>query len=92
MGSGSCYTADIMANVTIAIDGQVLRRARIRAAKDGTSVNAVIAAYLERYGEADDASIALREILELAAGSDSGSGPGGRQWTREDLHDRPRLR
>lgn len=81
-----------MANLTVAIDEGVLRRARLRAARDGTSVNAVIAGYLERYADVDDAAVALSEILELAAASDSGSGPGGRRWTREDLHDRAGLR
>lgn len=81
-----------MANVTVSIDADVLRRARVRAAQEGTSVNAVIADYLGRYADVDDAAIALSEILELAATSDSGSGPGGRRWTREDLHDRAGLR
>ena len=81
-----------MANVTVSIDAQLLRRARVRAAEDGTSVNAVIAEYLERYVGADDAAAALADVLELAAASDSGSGPAGRRWRREDLHDRAGLR
>lgn len=81
-----------MANLTVSIDAEVLRRARVRAAHDGTSVNAVIAGYLDHYAGADDAATGLAEILELAADSDSGSGPGGRRWTREDLHDRAGLR
>lgn len=81
-----------MANLTISIDESVLRRARVRAAEEGTSVNAVLAEHLARYADVDGASIALAEILELAAASDSGSGPEGRTWTREDLHDRARLR
>lgn len=81
-----------MANVTISIDADLLHRARVRAAKDGTSLNALIADYLRQYADADDASSGLAEILELAAGSDSGSGPGGRRWTREDLHDRTVVR
>ena len=81
-----------MANVTVSIDADVLRRARVRAAQDGTSVNAIIAEYLGRYADVDKSTIALAEILDLAAVSDSGSGPGGRRWTREDLHDRASLR
>jgi plasmid stability protein len=77
-----------MANMTLSLDADLLRRARTRAAKDGTSVNAVVAAYLERYADLDEAANALAEILELAAATDSGSGPGGRRWTREGLHDR----
>jgi hypothetical protein len=81
-----------MANVTVSIDADVLRRARVRAAQDGTSVNAVIADHLERYADADDSAIALAEILDLAPAFDSGSGRNGRRWTREDLHDRAGLR
>jgi hypothetical protein len=81
-----------MANVTVSIDAELLRRARVRAVQDGTSVNAVIAEYLERYAGANEAATALAEILELAAESDSGSGPVGRRWGREDLHDRAGLR
>jgi hypothetical protein len=81
-----------MANLTVSIDADVLRRARVRAAREGTSVNAVVGAYLGRYADVDDAAIALEEFLELAAASDSGSGPGGRKWTREDLYDRRGLR
>jgi plasmid stability protein len=81
-----------MKNVTIALDESVLRRARVRAAENGTSVNAVLAEYIERYADASDASAAIGEFLELAAATDSGSGPGGRTWTREELHDRAGLR
>ena len=76
-----------MANLTISLDDRLLRRARVRAAEEGTSLNAMLAEYLERYAGTDDASMALAEILELAAASDSGSGPGGRTWKRENLYD-----
>jgi hypothetical protein len=75
-----------MANLTIVVDEVTLRRARIRALEDGTSVNAVLRDYLEAYaGQAG-----TREILaaygSLAEGADASSGPGGRTWTREDAH------
>jgi hypothetical protein len=81
-----------MANLTISVDDQLLRRARVRAAEEGTSVNAMLAEHLERYAGMDDQSVAIAEFLELAAASDSGSGPGGRTWKREDLYDRRGLR
>lgn len=81
-----------MANLTISVDDQLLRRARVRAAEEGTSVNAMLAEHLERYAGMDDQSVAITEFLELAAASDSGSGPGGRTWKREDLYDRRGLR
>jgi hypothetical protein len=81
-----------MANVTIAIDQSVLRRARAKAAEDGTSVNALVTAFLARYAGADPTAAALTDFLEIAGAADAGSGPAGRRWSREDLYDRPRLR
>ena len=81
-----------MANLTITIDERLLRRARMRALEDGTSVNAVLRAYLERYAGAGDAAEALGGFAGLARASTASSGPGGRSWTRDDLHDRTRLR
>ena len=76
-----------MANLTISIDGEVLRRARLRALENKTSINALLRDYLERFaGAADAYHQAVRGLLELAASADCGSG--GRRWTREDLYDR----
>jgi tetratricopeptide (TPR) repeat protein len=41
-----------MANLTIVIDDDVLRRARIRALEQGTSVNAILRGYLETFAAA----------------------------------------
>lgn len=81
-----------MANLTIVVDDAVLRRARIRAVERGTSVNAAVAEYLTRYAGSSRAADALTTFVELADAAEAGSGPGGRTWTRDDLHDRPRLR
>lgn len=82
-----------MTNLTIVVDEQVLRRARFRALEQGTSVNAVLRAYLEAYAGADSvARQALDRFLERAERATSGSGPEGRRWTREELHDRAGLR
>lgn len=77
-----------MANLTIVVDDRVLKRARMRALEDGTSVNAVVREYLTAYaGEAG-----TREVREaytsLAESSLASSGPGGRTWTRDDAHER----
>jgi plasmid stability protein len=76
-----------MANLTIAIDEDLLQRARMRALQQGTSVNAVLRQYLEAWTD-DNRSrqTAIREILDLANGVDTGSG--GRSWTRDELHER----
>ncbi len=81
-----------MANLTITISDDVIRRARVRALEHGTSVNALVAAYLERYAGPDPAAAALAGFLELADATVAGSGDGGRTWTRDDLYDRPILR
>jgi hypothetical protein len=81
-----------VANLTVTVDERVLRRARIRALEQGTSVNALVSEYLERYAGADPTAAALADFLDLTADLDAGSGPGGRTWRREDLYDRPILR
>jgi len=73
-------------NLTITVDDEVLRRARIRARSQGTSVNAVLREFLESYAGSDVEVAARTRLAELARGSIASSGPGGRTWTREDLH------
>jgi hypothetical protein len=81
-----------MANLTITIDERLLKQARIRALEDGTSVNALLRAYLERYAGAREAGEALAGFARLARRSTATSGPQGRTWTRDELHDRAGLR
>jgi hypothetical protein len=81
-----------MPNLTIAVNEGVLRRARKKAIDQGTSVNAVIGAYLDQYAGSDGVAEALAEFLELAASAGATSGEPGRTWTREDLYDRTILR
>lgn len=76
-----------MANLTITIDDHVLRRARIRALEQGTSVNALVAGYLASYADLDDARVALSDFLERTGRTHASSGPAGRAWRREDLYD-----
>ena len=77
-----------MANLTLAIDDEVLKQARIRALERGTSVNALLRDYLESFVGRDTAHRAMREVLELARDSRSGSDGHGRTWTRDDAHER----
>ena len=81
-----------MANLTIVVDENVLRRARKKAIDQGTSVNAVVGALLDQYAGPDGVAAALADFLELAAASGASSGEQGRAWTRGDLYDRPRVR
>jgi hypothetical protein len=64
----------------------------MRALEDGTSVNALLRAYLERYAGSREAGDALGGFVGLARKSVASSGPGGRTWTRDDVHDRVGLR
>jgi plasmid stability protein len=76
-----------MANLTIAIDDELLRRARVRAVENGTSVNALVRSYLTSYA-GDELAAARAVVLELARRSTASSGPAGRAWTRDELYDR----
>ena len=76
-----------MANLTIALDDELLRRARVRAAELGTSVNAVLRDHLAAWtGLQDDRRRAVEKILDAAKRSKASSG--GRRWTRDELHER----
>lgn len=81
-----------MSNLTVTIDDDVLRRARIRALQEGTSVNAMVRRYLAGYAGRSPAPAAMTRFVERARASSAGSGPHGRQWTRDELHDRAALR
>ena len=77
-----------MANLTITVDDGTLKRARMRALEEDTSVNAVLREYLEEYaGRRQEQIEAARRIIEASRESRSGSGPGGRKWKREDAYE-----
>jgi plasmid stability protein len=73
-----------MARLTITVNDDVLRRARICAAERGTSVNQLLREYLEAVAGTQRQSDAMKELLAMVARSDAGSGPEGRRWTREE--------
>ncbi len=83
-----------MANLTIAVDDEVLQRARVRALEQGTSVNAILNEHLVRYARLRDAQEAavdrLLSFSRRSSAEDLGRARrrGGRSWTREDLHER----
>ena len=76
-----------MASLTITVNEQVLDRARKRALERGTSINGVLSEYLEQYAGANAAEAALQAFLDVAASTEAGSGPEGRTWARDDLHE-----
>ncbi|MEW6747791.1 MAG: DUF6364 family protein [Planctomycetota bacterium] len=76
-----------MANLTVTVDDEVLKRARIRALEQGTSVNAVVRDYLEAYAGAKAVrEQAVNHLLELSRRARSKRR--GRGWTRDELHER----
>ncbi|MGI8439844.1 MAG: hypothetical protein ACR2NV_06550 [Thermoleophilaceae bacterium] len=77
-----------MANLTLTVDEDTLLRARVKALEQGTSVNAVVRDYLDRFAGASPAHAGLAAFLEGARASSAGSGTGGRSWTREGVHER----
>ena len=77
-----------MANLTLTIDEAILRLARIRALELGTSVNAVVREYLEAFAEGAGGREGMAAFLAMTDRSQASSGPGGRSWTRGDLHER----
>lgn len=81
-----------MTNLTLAIDERVLRRARIRAMQQGTSVNALVRDYITRLAGESDAAEGVAEFLQIVSGAGASSGARGRAWSRDELHDRARDR
>ena len=64
-----------MANLTITLDDDLLKRARIRAAELGTSVNAVLREYLGQYAGANAVHVsAVERVLELSRKARPGRG------------------
>jgi hypothetical protein len=73
-------------NVTVQLDADVIRRAKVVAAKRGTSVSALVARTLDDLVEQDsryeDAWRRAEAIMHDAKSR------GGRSWLRDELHER----
>ncbi len=87
MAHVSRATLIVVANVTLAIDDEVLQRARIRALERGTSVNALVRDFIGAFAGAGEAEQGLREFVSSARASGARSGSSGRRWSREALYD-----
>ena len=71
-------------NLTVQLDEEVIRRAKIAAARRGTSVSALVARQLDALSADDERYEAARQrAIELM---DRATPHGGRDWTREDLY------
>jgi hypothetical protein len=75
-----------MANLTVVIESETLKRARMRALEEGTSVNAVVRDYLADYAGTAHKEKAINDLLRLSRRAKTRRG--SRRWTRDDLHRR----
>jgi plasmid stability protein len=76
-----------VANLTITVDEESLKKARIRALQEGTSVNALLREFLDAYaGVRREQQEAAGRIVALSRSSQSRRG--GKTWTRDELHER----
>ena len=77
-----------MANITLSIDDALLQAARVRAVKEGTSVNEICRQAIERYARRNEDRLA--RYLELQARIDADPGVSGEPLPpidREELYD-----
>jgi hypothetical protein len=85
-----------MANMTIAVDDQLLRAARVKAVQQGTSVNEICRQAIERFaqGAGDvEARLARLAVLAKKARPPEGSLTTEALWPgREALYGEPRRR
>jgi hypothetical protein len=58
-----------MTNLTISLDDAIVRKARIRAIEEGTSVSAKVREFLAHYAKVDSASDAVLPELPVFKGS-----------------------
>lgn len=71
-------------NLTIQLDEEVIRRARVVAAKRGTSLSALVARQLTELAAHDERyEAAQRRAMELL---DRPSRRSARDWTRDDIY------
>ena len=77
-----------MTNLTIALDEAIIRKARIRAIQEGTSVSAKVREFLAAYAQ-DSHRQQTSGMAFIAAARKSKANSEGAQWSREDAYDRP---
>lgn len=77
-----------MTNLTLTVDEDILRAARIKALELGTSVNALVREYLKQLAGRSTAAEGVAEFFAATKDAGAGSGPEGRSWSRDELYDR----
>ena len=80
-----------MANLTLAIDDELLQRARQQVVKEKTSVNALIRNYLSHYVDSRSRRLAALSAFETVASETVAStvnSASEANWSRDSLHER----
>lgn len=80
-----------MKNITVSVDDEVYRRARVRAAELDTSVSAVVRRFLVDF-VGDETDFERRKRLQDETLASIRSFRAGRRMTRDEVHDRDALR
>jgi Family of unknown function (DUF6364) len=73
-------------NLTIQLDDEVIHRAKIAAARRGTSVSGLVTQQLQRLADADERYDDAQRRAERALAR--AQPRGGRRWTRDEIHQR----
>lgn len=73
-------------NLTVQLDDDVIRQAKVLAAKRGTSVSTLVAGELERLVADDERYEEAWRRARRALGAVTARG--GRRWKRDELHER----
>ena len=77
-----------MSNLTVVVDEATLKKARLRALEQGTSVNELLRKFLESYaGVSIEQATALEDLLALSRKARSRH-RGAKRWSRDELHAR----
>jgi plasmid stability protein len=76
-----------MANLTLKIPDEDLKAARIRALKDGTSVNEVVRKWIQEYGRSEERIRAAMDRVLEASAKYHGKIKGGR-FDRSEVYER----
>jgi hypothetical protein len=80
------YVGGVKRNLTVQLDDDVIRRAKVLAAKRGVSVSGLVATELARLVAEDERYEEAWRRARKAMGE--AAGRGGRRWERDELYDR----
>lgn len=78
-----------MSNLTITVDAETLKRARLRAIERGESVNQFLADRLREYASADDERERKQRAAQrfVALSHEFSGSSDGERWTRDELYE-----